>query len=208
MAERSKVVTSDPEVTEQLIDEESGSTVDDGEEQAELEAVQFETSAGEPVTFERGVDLFDGAGNYVGEITEILYSLTATQTASHSTDWYHTITIAYDSDDVCEGGVPLGELAQQWDEGVLTTIPEALAEHGRRKLLLWELNSDGQGCCGVQFLASERGLENAPVEEKVEAFVDDMLTEDGTVRDEYDDLVDWDDLENRYGEIADLYLSD
>lgn len=202
---RTHIVTADPEILTQRIDPEWKCAVEKGEEEAELKAVQFRTDEGNDVTLERGIDLFNTNGHIVGTITLIWYSETANQTKSHSTDWKHTIRIDYVDDTAVEGGVPLGELAMQWNEGELTTIREALAEHGNRKLMLWELAANGRDFCGVQFTAKELGIEDKPVTKQVEAFKEDML-KDGEVRPEYDEGTNWDYLESTYGDIADLYL--
>lgn len=199
---RTKVITEDPEIIEQRIDEDSEFTVGDGDEKAELIAVKFKTREGETVTFHRGVDLFDGEGSRVGTITEIQYSLTAMQTETHSTDWYRTVMIDYESS--TEGGVPLGELAEQWDEGLLTTVPEALAEKGSRKMMLWELAADSRSLCGVETVASEEGVDDRPVALRVEAFESALANSPG----EFDPGANpnWIQIEEQYGWLADLYL--
>jgi hypothetical protein len=76
-----------------------------------------------------------------------------------------------------------------------------LATYGDRKLILWQLAANGRDFTGVGFTAKERGKEDAPIAEQVKAFVDDM-TEDGEVRPEYEEIADWDALEETYGEQA------
>jgi hypothetical protein len=49
-----------------------------------------------------------------------------------------------------------------------------LATYQNRKLLLWQLAADGRSFCGVRFVAREHDLQNAPVDEQVHAFVDDI----------------------------------
>jgi len=202
---RGHIITTDPEVLSQRIDKEAEYTEGEGEKQAELKAVQFKTDKGEVVTLERGIDLFNSSGVRVGSVTEIKFSETANQTGGRSTDWHHTVKIDCGDDVVSDSGVPLGELAQQWDDKKLTTIREALAEYGNRKLLLWEIASNGRDFCGVQFTAREHGLGDQPVQERVEAFVDDMLI-DGEIRPEYDDGINWEKLESTHGSQANLYL--
>ncbi|MFU1782897.1 hypothetical protein ACM16X_16060 [Haloarcula japonica] len=87
------------------------------------------------------------------------------------------------------------------DEELLTE----LATYQNRKLLLWQLAADGRTFCGIQFIVQERDLQAAPVDEQVQAFVDDMLS-DGEVRPEYDSMADWDALEAKYGDTANQYL--
>jgi hypothetical protein len=88
------------------------------------------------------------------------------------------------------------------DEELLTE----LATYQNRKLLLWQLAADGRTFCGIRFIAREYDLQAAPVDEQVQAFVDDMLS-DGEVRPEYDSMADWDALEAKHGDTADQYLS-
>ncbi|WP_146418322.1 hypothetical protein [Haloarcula hispanica] len=80
-----------------------------------------------------------------------------------------------------------------------------LATYQNRKLLLWQLATDGRSFCGVRFVAREHDLQTAPVDEQVQAFVDDMLS-DGEIRPEYDTMADWDALEAAHGDTADQYL--
>jgi len=87
------------------------------------------------------------------------------------------------------------------DEALLTK----LATYQNRKLLLWQLAADGRSFCGIQVVAQEHDLQNAPVDEQVQAFVDDMLS-DGQIRPEYDEWTDWEALEACHGETADQYL--
>ena len=87
------------------------------------------------------------------------------------------------------------------DDALLTE----LATYQNRKLLLWQLATDGRSFCGVRFVAREHDLQNAPVDEQVHAFVDDMLS-DGEVRPEYDAMADWEALEANHGDTADQYL--
>jgi len=87
------------------------------------------------------------------------------------------------------------------DDALLTE----LATYQNRKLLLWQLAADGRSFCGIQFIARERDLQGAPVDEQVQAFVDDMQS-DGEIRAEYDAMADWEALEGNHGDIADQYL--
>lgn len=95
-------------------------------------------------------------------------------------------------------------------EAILTE----LAQYDNRKLLLWELAADGRDFCGVEFVANEYNIENAPIEDRVKMFVEDMTDSvidiDGhdtlSIRDEYDNDTGWKHLEERYGDIADRYL--
>ena len=87
------------------------------------------------------------------------------------------------------------------DDALLTE----LATYQNRKLLLWQLAADGRSFCGVRFVAREHDLQNAPVDEQVHAFVDDMLS-DGEIRPEYDTMADWDALEAAHGDTADQFL--
>ncbi|KAA9396235.1 hypothetical protein Har1130_19065 [Haloarcula sp. CBA1130] len=80
-----------------------------------------------------------------------------------------------------------------------------LATYQNRRLLLWQLAADGRSFCGVRFVAREHDLQNAPVDEQVHAFVDDMLS-DGEIRPEYDTMADWDALEAAHGDTADQFL--
>ena len=85
------------------------------------------------------------------------------------------------------------------------TLLTELATNQNRKLLLWQLAADGRTFCGIQFIAQERNLQTAPVDEQVQAFVADMLS-DGEIRPEYDSMADWDALEAKHGDTADQYL--
>ncbi|MDT3437846.1 hypothetical protein [Haloarcula sp. 1CSR25-25] len=78
---------------------------------------------------------------------------------------------------------------------------EEIAQYGQRKLLLWQLAADGRSFCGVSATVKALGLEDASVEEQVEAFVED-LRQDGEIRQEYDDGTDWKQLERLYGDTA------
>ncbi|MDQ2074783.1 hypothetical protein RBH20_19840 [Haloarcula sp. H-GB4] len=80
-----------------------------------------------------------------------------------------------------------------------------LATQQNRKLLLWQLAADGRTFCGIRFIAQERNLQTASIDEQVQAFADDMLS-DGEIRPEYDSMADWDDLEAKHGDTADQYL--
>nr|WP_206043559.1 hypothetical protein [Haloarcula rubripromontorii] len=84
-------------------------------------------------------------------------------------------------------------------------MPTELATYQNRKLLLWQLAVDGRSLCGIRFVARERDLQNAPVEEQVQAFVDDILS-DGAIRPEYDAMADWEALEAAHGDTADQFL--
>lgn len=75
-----------------------------------------------------------------------------------------------------------------------------LAERGTRKMLLWELGADENDYCGIKFVAVEFGIADAPPEEQVEAFIADM---DAHMAD-YQNQVDFTDLEARYGDKADV----
>jgi len=79
------------------------------------------------------------------------------------------------------------DLSDSQNKALLTK----LATYQNRKLLLWQLAADGRSFCSVRFVARERDLQNAPVDEQVQAFVDDMLS-DGEIRPEYDTMADWD----------------
>ncbi|WP_079990685.1 hypothetical protein [Haloarcula sp. CBA1127] len=81
-----------------------------------------------------------------------------------------------------------------------------LATYRNRKLLPWQLAADGRTFCGIRFIVQERDLQTAPVDEQVQAFVADMLS-DGEIRPEYDSMADWDALEAKHGDTADQYLS-
>ena len=87
------------------------------------------------------------------------------------------------------------------DEELLTE----LATHQNRKLLLWQLAADGRTFCGIQFIVQESDLQAAPVDEQVQAFADDMLS-DGEIRPEYDSMADRDALETDHGDTAGQYL--
>lgn len=76
-----------------------------------------------------------------------------------------------------------------------------LAKYDNRKLILWQPVANGRDFTGVGFTAKERGKEDAPIAKQVEAFVDGM-TEDGEVRPEYEEIANWDALEDTYGEQA------
>ncbi|RLM94281.1 hypothetical protein [Haloarcula sp. Atlit-7R] len=76
---------------------------------------------------------------------------------------------------------------------------ETIAQYGQRELLLWQLAADGKEFCGVKATVKALGLEDATVEEQVEAFVED-LRQDGEIRPEYDEGTDWEHLENVYGD--------
>lgn len=114
---RSHIVTADPRIAQQDVNQSADWTIGDGSEKAVLDRVVFVTNAGEAVSFEPGDTLLDEAEEVVGEITRILYSTTANQTGGRPTDWHHTVYIQYTEGSV--GGVPLGELAQQWEDGIL-----------------------------------------------------------------------------------------
>ncbi len=53
------------------------------------------------------------------------------------------------------------------DDALLTE----LATYQNRKLLLWQLAADGRSFCGIQFMARERDLQGAPVDEQVRASI-------------------------------------
>ena len=48
---------------------------------------------------------------------------------------------------------------------------EEIAQYGQRKLLFWQLAADGRSFCGVSATVKALGLEDASVEEQVEAFI-------------------------------------
>ena len=79
-----------------------------------------------------------------------------------------------------------------------------LATYGDRRYLLWELASNGQDFCGVEFLVAELGLDDTSVSERVERFVDDLQTHSET----YFEGTDWPSLEATWGHIVDAYLPD
>jgi hypothetical protein len=91
------------------------------------------------------------------------------------------------------------------DDGNDDALLTELATRQNRKLLLWQLATDGRTFCGIQFVARERDLQNVPVDEQVQAFVDDMLS-DGEIRSEYDAMANWEALEANHGDTADQYL--
>ncbi|GGM50938.1 hypothetical protein [Haloarcula argentinensis] len=93
-------------------------------------------------------------------------------------------------------------MSNQADDALLTE----LATYQNRKLLLWQLAADGRTFCGIQFIVQERDLQAEPVDEQVQAFVEDMLS-DGEIRPEYDSMADWEALEANHGDTADQYLS-
>jgi hypothetical protein len=87
------------------------------------------------------------------------------------------------------------------DDALLTE----LATYQNRKLLLWQLAADGRTLCGIRFMIQERDLQAASVDEQVQAFVGDMLS-DGEIRPEYDSMADWEALEANHGDTADQHL--
>jgi len=91
------------------------------------------------------------------------------------------------------------------DHGNEEALLTELATYQNRKLLLWQLAADGRSFCGVRVVAQEHDLQNAPVDEQVQAFVDDMLS-DGEIRPEYNECTDWEALERSHGDTADQYL--
>ncbi|KAA9396622.1 hypothetical protein Har1130_18455 [Haloarcula sp. CBA1130] len=93
------------------------------------------------------------------------------------------------------------DLSDSQNKALLTE----LATYQNRRLLLWQLAADGRSFCGVRFVSRERDLQNAPVDEQVHAFVDDMLS-DGEIRPEYDAMADWEALEANHGDTADQFL--
>jgi hypothetical protein len=93
------------------------------------------------------------------------------------------------------------DLSDSQDQALLTE----LATYQNRKLLLWQLAADGRSLCGIRFVAREHDLQNAPVKKQVQAFVDDMLSDDG-IRPEYDVMADWEVLETAHGDTADQFL--
>lgn len=78
-------------------------------------------------------------------------------------------------------------------------ILRLVAEKGTREMVLWELAADGRDFCGVEFVAQEYGISDAPLDEQVEAFVQDMESH----MDSYRDGTDFDHLEATYGHLAD-----
>ncbi|GGM51548.1 hypothetical protein [Haloarcula argentinensis] len=87
------------------------------------------------------------------------------------------------------------------DDALLTE----LVTYQNRKLLIWQLAADGRTFCGIRFIVQERDLQAAPVDEQVQAFVEDMLS-DGEIRPEYDSMADWEAMEANHGDTADQYL--
>jgi hypothetical protein len=87
------------------------------------------------------------------------------------------------------------------DEALLTE----LAAYQNRKILLWQLAADGRSFCGIRVVAEERDLQNAPVEEQIKAFVENMRV-DGEIRPEYNEATDWRALEAAHGDTADQFL--
>lgn len=108
MATREHVITEDPTVTD-AIDVDGDNYADDAPE-GDYQALTIETPSGEATGVSLGQALFDGGENH-GEVTRIVNH--GDDAEGHSWRW----TVYFNYTDGSEGGVPLGELAAQLDEG-------------------------------------------------------------------------------------------
>ena len=81
---------------------------------------------------------------------------------------------------------------------------DAIARHGDRAHVLWELTSDGRDFCGIDFVARELDMEDDDLEDVSERFVEDV----NIFLRENPDPPNWQHLEAVYGDRADEILSE